>query len=579
MARLIQGEHEHQSGIANNPAKDISSDEWNLSQGHNQTGMEAYSSQSATVTLSTGVLLVTDTLTIVAAETGTADDFATVTNTNTLENDTLIIVADTGDTITLKHATGNIHLSGNADKAITGTQWVKLHRRGTDWYEQFITIADAGIVAHTSTKITITSKGQLNTSIGYKDESNWLNDAMVLAHTSTKITITAKPQLNTSIAYKDEVNWLSNAMVLAHTSTKITITAKGQLNASIVYTDQANVMGDFLTTFKDNRLKINSPDDADGIIFVNSDQTADRNLVIPVLTTNDTLAVLGIAQTFTGVVTLTGPILGTPASGVATNLTGLPLTTGVTGVLASANLDADTMHLSVAQTILANKTFNDSISAIFGTGADASILYDGTDLKFTVGSGTLDIVTANLDVLTGSVKEAGVDISPIGVQQQWLPAGTWGTVTTNGAEFAELELATNDIMLQTFNFDTTTSEKIQFWWHPPSAWNAGTITFAAYWTAASGSGTVIFKLEGKSYTDSDALDAVIGGTSATVTDTLLTANDEHISPTSGDVTINGATKNEVVLLQVSRDISDTLGVDAKLRGIKIFYTIDTAVTT
>ena len=60
-----------------------------------------------------------------------------------------------------------------------------------------------------------------------------------------------------------------------------------------VFINQANLFGDFLQTFKDNQLKINSPDDADGVTFVNSNQTADRNLTIPILTGNRNILVSG----------------------------------------------------------------------------------------------------------------------------------------------------------------------------------------------------------------------------------------------------------------------------------------------
>ena len=75
----------------------------------------------------------------------------------------------------------------------------------------------------------------------------------------------------------------------------------------------------------------------------------------------------------------------------------------------------------------------------------------------------------------------------------------------------------------------------------------------------------------------DAIDAAIGGTPAsTAADTLLTANDMHLSAESGNVTIAGATKGEAVLLQIARDISDTLSADAKLIGINITWTADEA---
>lgn len=76
--------------------------------------------------------------------------------------------------------------------------------------------------------------------------------------------------------------------------------------------------------------------------------------------------------------------------------------------IASAYLDADTMHLGVAQSITANKTFNDSVKAIFGTGGDMEIYHDGSNSVIKdAGTGVLELQTNGTEIqLTGA---SGVD--------------------------------------------------------------------------------------------------------------------------------------------------------------------------
>jgi hypothetical protein len=147
------------------------------------------------------------------------------------------------------------------------------------------------------------------------------------------------------------------------------------------------------------------------------------------------------------------------------------------------------------------------------------------------------------------------------------------TLTAPCAVLAQSETTTNDVNYQSLDFDQTTQEHANFTVIMPDDWNAGTITFKAYWTAAAGAGTVVWGLQAISFADDDALDTA-WGTVQTSTDTLLAAGDMHISPVSAAITIAGTpATGEPVLFRIYRDTAaDNLSADAKLIGLKIYYT-------
>jgi hypothetical protein len=233
---------------------------------------------------------------------------------------------------------------------------------------------------------------------------------------------------------------------------------------------------------------------------------------------------LAIAVGSAGAPVVNGGALGTPASGTLTNCT-FP-------------------------------TLNQSTS---GNAATASTLQTARALNGVSFNGSADITVPR----TGVVREV------------WIGAGAMTPRTTNGAAPATVEMATNDNTFDFLDFDTATEEGACFAISLPQAWNAGTVKAKVYWTAASGSGGVAWGLRATSYADDDALDAAYG-TEQVVTDTLITANDNHITAATAAITIgNTPAVDDLLLFEITREVGnagDTLAVDARLIGVKLQYT-------
>jgi hypothetical protein len=151
----------------------------------------------------------------------------------------------------------------------------------------------------------------------------------------------------------------------------------------------------------------------------------------------------------------------------------------------------------------------------------------------------------------------------------------WPATTNGCATLAKTEHGTNDIDLQTFDFDNTANEIAQWTTWMPGDWDGGTITATFTWTAASSSGDVIWGIQCRAYANDDAIDQA-WSTTQTVTDTLTATDDICVTSATSAITVVGnPAGGALVHFRVYRDAvsgSDTLAADARLIGVKINYT-------
>ena len=271
--------------------------------------------------------------------------------------------------------------------------------------------------------------------------------------------------------------------------------------------------------------------------------------------------------------------------GVATN----------TGVFEATVGEANEVTLTGTQT-LTNKTLT---SPKIGTNildtngnelllltATSSAVNELTLANAATGNGPILSATGetNVDINlnpkgTGVLKSATAAVKIAGKETIWVPASAMYPNTTAGAEAAQTELS-NGPELKSLDFDKDTDENAQFSVAFPKSWNEGTVSFQAFFTAnTTNTGTTTWFLAGVAIADNGDINTAFGTGVAPAAKAMSgTANDLAVTAESGAITIAGSpSTDEQVFFQISCDASaGSLTADAKLLGIKLFFTTDAA---
>ena len=166
-----------------------------------------------------------------------------------------------------------------------------------------------------------------------------------------------------------------------------------------------------------------------------------------------------------------------------------------------------------------------------------------------------------------------------GKQTIYIPAASMVPRATGGAQpgsFQSFNFLNNTLSL---DFDPITQEFAQFAIAMPKSWDEGTVTYDVIWSysiATTINFGVVWSLAGVAFADGQSIDTAFG-TAVLVTDTGGVTNAVYDSPESSAVTIgNNPTELCFVVFQLSRvtgDVADTLAVDARLLGIRLYYTV------
>ena len=277
------------------------------------------------------------------------------------------------------------------------------------------------------------------------------------------------------------------------------------------------------------------------------------------------------------------------ADGVATNTgiydTGFSTTDGDVTLTGTQTLTNKTLTAPKIGTSILDTNGNELFLLTATASAVNELTYanaaTGNNPTFTASGDDTNIGLNLVPKGTGVLQGAGSALKIAGLETMWVPASAMYGATTNPADAQQVETTATRPDMKVLDFDASAEELAQFSVAFPKSWNEGTITYQVYWTPAStNTGDCIFGLQGVACGDGDTID-VSYGTAITVTDAGIgTVEDQQVSSESSAITIAGSpAAGEQTYFQLFRDATaggDTFTGDARVLGIKIFFTTDAA---
>ena len=224
--------------------------------------------------------------------------------------------------------------------------------------------------------------------------------------------------------------------------------------------------------------------------------------------------------------------------------------------------------------------------------ADATVTTQGTgDLILNTNNGTTsgsitiaDGASGNINIApngSGEVQAGGAVVKNAGTETIFIPSVAMYSTETNGADSQTVETTATRPDLKLLDYDASTIEYAQFAIAMPKSWNLGTITYQVFWSPSNtDTGNVLWDLQGVGVANDDTADIAFGTAIETTDAGGGAVEDVLVGPVSAAVTIAGTpADDDYTFFQVYRnasDGSDTFTGDARLLGVKLFYTSDAA---